>query len=104
MNSFNLQNNYFGLKDEEVLTRKKLKQVNIVSSHWQDTYLGIVVVNTFNILNILVFVAGLIVWYFRGFFDFLILVGILMLNLAISLTQEIYAKHKINLLRKNFRN
>ena len=48
--------------------------------------------------------AGLIVWYFRGFFDFLILVGILMLNLAISLTQEIYAKHKINLLRKNFRN
>jgi cation-transporting ATPase E len=104
MNSFNLQNNYFGLKDEEILTRKKLKQVNIVSRYWQDTYLGIVVVNTFNILNILVFIAGLIVWYFRGFFDFLILVGILMLNLAISLTQEIYAKHKINLLRKNFRN
>ena len=88
-----------GLSQSDIDALKKQAISNEIKSSWKDSYIGIIFINVFNILNIVVFLAGLVVWYFLGFFSFFLLVGVLLINLVISLSQEFFARYKLQKLQ-----
>lgn len=85
-----------GLSEREVVERRTHGQGNRVSPANSRSYWQIIAENMFTFINIVLFTLGLILALLGQFMDALVSVGVILLNILVSVVQEIRAKRTLD--------
>lgn len=85
-----------GLSGREVIERRSHGQGNAAPPPSSRTYWRIIVENTFTFINIVLFSLGLGLVLLGQFLDALVSIGVILLNVLVSIVQEIRAKRMLD--------
>src|ERR1700694_3931942 len=85
-----------GLSDSEAVARRAAGQGNTAPPSTGRTYLQIVRENVFTFINNILFVLGLALVLVGRPLDALVSVGVIAINIVVSVVQEIRAKHTLD--------
>jgi cation-transporting ATPase E len=88
--------NIRGLSEGEVIARRASGQANIVPLHVGRSYLEIVRKNVFTFINTVLFLIGFVLVLMDHVGDAVVTAGLVLLNVAVGVTQEIRAKRKLD--------
>jgi len=88
--------NIRGLSESEATARRQSGQANIVPLHVGRSYLEIVRKNAFTFINTVLFLIGFVLVLMDHVGDAVVTAGLVLLNVAVGVTQEIRAKRKLD--------
>jgi cation-transporting ATPase E len=90
------KHNIRGLSESEATARRESGQANIVPLHVGRSYLEIVRKNAFTFINSVLFLIGFVLVVMDHVGDAVVTAGLVLLNVAVGVAQEIRAKRKLD--------